>query len=41
MVEGYLQSRGLITWSASLADDWKHINAAEVVRRDGRPRREG
>src|SRR5258708_3461469 len=33
-VEGYLQSRGLTTWSADVvADDWKHINAAEVVRR--------
>jgi len=33
-VEAYLQSRGLTTWSADVvADDWKHINAAEVVRR--------
>src|SRR3954453_16958402 len=33
-VENYLQSRGLTTWSADVvADDWKHINAAEVVRR--------
>jgi peptidoglycan-N-acetylglucosamine deacetylase len=33
-VEGYLQSRGLITWSADLTgDDWKHISASEVVRR--------
>jgi peptidoglycan-N-acetylglucosamine deacetylase len=33
-VEGYLHSRGLTTWSADLvADDWKHIPAAEVVRR--------
>jgi peptidoglycan/xylan/chitin deacetylase (PgdA/CDA1 family) len=33
-VEAYLASRGLVTWSADLvADDWKHINASEVVRR--------
>jgi peptidoglycan/xylan/chitin deacetylase (PgdA/CDA1 family) len=33
-VENYLQSRGLTTWSAdAVADDWKHINASEVVRR--------
>jgi peptidoglycan/xylan/chitin deacetylase (PgdA/CDA1 family) len=33
-VEAYLQSRHLMTWSADLvADDWKHINASEVVRR--------
>jgi peptidoglycan/xylan/chitin deacetylase (PgdA/CDA1 family) len=33
-VETYLQSRHLMTWSADLvADDWKHITAAEVVRR--------
>ena len=33
-VEGYLQSRHLATWSADLvADDWRHINASEVVRR--------
>ncbi len=33
-VEGYLQSRGLVTWSADVvADDWKHITASEVVRR--------
>jgi len=33
-VENYLQSRGLTTWSADVvADDWKHINASEVVRR--------
>jgi len=33
-VENYLQSRGLATWSADVvADDWKHINASEVVRR--------
>ena len=33
-VEGYLQSRRLVTWSADVvADDWKHISASEVVRR--------
>jgi peptidoglycan/xylan/chitin deacetylase (PgdA/CDA1 family) len=33
-VETYLQSRRLMTWSADVvADDWKHINAYEVVRR--------
>jgi peptidoglycan/xylan/chitin deacetylase (PgdA/CDA1 family) len=33
-VEAYLQSRNLMTWSAdAVADDWKHINASEVVRR--------
>jgi peptidoglycan/xylan/chitin deacetylase (PgdA/CDA1 family) len=33
-VEAYLQSRRLMTWSADVvADDWKHINAHEVVRR--------
>src|ERR1051326_5301378 len=33
-VENDLQARGLVTWSADVvADDWKHINAAEVVRR--------
>jgi peptidoglycan/xylan/chitin deacetylase (PgdA/CDA1 family) len=33
-VEGYLQSRGLVTWSADVvADDWRHISASEVVRR--------
>jgi peptidoglycan/xylan/chitin deacetylase (PgdA/CDA1 family) len=33
-VEAYLQSRRLMTWSADLvADDWRHINASEVVRR--------
>ena len=32
--ETYLQSRGLVTWSADMvADDWRHINAAEIVRR--------
>jgi hypothetical protein len=33
-VENYLQSRHLMTWSADVvADDWRHINASEVVRR--------
>jgi hypothetical protein len=33
-VEAYLHSRHLMTWSADLvADDWRHINASEVVRR--------
>jgi peptidoglycan/xylan/chitin deacetylase (PgdA/CDA1 family) len=33
-VESYLQSRRLMTWSADIvADDWKHINASDVVRR--------
>jgi peptidoglycan/xylan/chitin deacetylase (PgdA/CDA1 family) len=33
-IEAYLQSRRLMTWSADLvADDWRHINASEVVRR--------
>ena len=33
-VETYLQSRRLMTWSADVvADDWRHINAFEVVRR--------
>src|SRR4051812_47272593 len=33
-VEIYLQSRHLATWSAdAVADDWRHINASEVVRR--------
>lgn len=33
-VEAYLQSRGLVTWSADVvADDWKHITAFEIVRR--------
>jgi peptidoglycan/xylan/chitin deacetylase (PgdA/CDA1 family) len=33
-VENYLLSRKLVTWSADIvADDWKHIPAAEVVRR--------
>lgn len=33
-VESYVQSRGLSLWSADVAaDDWKHITAAEVVKR--------
>jgi peptidoglycan/xylan/chitin deacetylase (PgdA/CDA1 family) len=33
-VEDYLQARRLMTWSADVvADDWRHINAHEVVRR--------
>jgi peptidoglycan-N-acetylglucosamine deacetylase len=33
-VETYLQARHMTTWSADLvADDWRHINASEVVRR--------
>jgi peptidoglycan/xylan/chitin deacetylase (PgdA/CDA1 family) len=33
-VENYLQSRGLVAWSADVVgDDWKHIPASEVVRR--------
>ena len=33
-VENYLQSRGLATFSADVvADDWRHINGSEVVRR--------
>jgi peptidoglycan/xylan/chitin deacetylase (PgdA/CDA1 family) len=33
-VESYLQTRGLATFSADVvADDWKHLTAAEVVRR--------
>jgi peptidoglycan/xylan/chitin deacetylase (PgdA/CDA1 family) len=33
-VEGFLQARGLATWSAdAVSDDWRHITAAEVVRR--------
>jgi peptidoglycan/xylan/chitin deacetylase (PgdA/CDA1 family) len=33
-IEGYLASRTLVTWSADVvADDWKHINAREIVRR--------
>ncbi len=33
-VEGYVEGRGLMLWSADFpADDWKHISAAEIVRR--------
>jgi peptidoglycan-N-acetylglucosamine deacetylase len=33
-IDEYLQARGLMTWSADfVADDWKHISAAEVYRR--------
>jgi peptidoglycan/xylan/chitin deacetylase (PgdA/CDA1 family) len=33
-VETYLSERGLMTWSADFpADDWKHIQASEVLRR--------
>jgi peptidoglycan/xylan/chitin deacetylase (PgdA/CDA1 family) len=33
-LEGYLASKSLIIWSADVvADDWKHINANEIVRR--------
>jgi hypothetical protein len=33
-VEGYLRSRALSTWSADVvADDWRRIGSAEVVRR--------
>ncbi len=33
-VEKYLASRSLMTWSADfLADDWRHIGAAEVIHR--------
>jgi peptidoglycan/xylan/chitin deacetylase (PgdA/CDA1 family) len=33
-VETYLRSRGLMTWSADFpADDWKHIQASEVLDR--------
>jgi hypothetical protein len=33
-VEKYLASRQLITWSADFpADDWRHISAAEVMKR--------
>jgi peptidoglycan-N-acetylglucosamine deacetylase len=33
-VEDYLNSRGLMIWSADFpADDWKHIKASEVYRR--------
>jgi peptidoglycan/xylan/chitin deacetylase (PgdA/CDA1 family) len=33
-IEHYLRSRSLAAWSADVvADDWKHIRAAEIVRR--------
>jgi peptidoglycan/xylan/chitin deacetylase (PgdA/CDA1 family) len=33
-IENYLASKSLVTWSADVvADDWKHINAREIVRR--------
>jgi peptidoglycan/xylan/chitin deacetylase (PgdA/CDA1 family) len=33
-VEGYLASKSLMVWSADVvADDWKHINAKEIVKR--------
>ena len=33
-IEGYLASKSLVTWSADVvADDWKHINAKEIVKR--------
>ena len=33
-VEAYLRDRGLMTWSADFpADDWKHIQASEVLKR--------
>jgi len=33
-VEGYLASKSLVVWSADVvADDWKHINAKEIVKR--------
>ena len=33
-VDALLQSHGLVSWSADVtADDWKHIQASEVVRR--------
>jgi peptidoglycan-N-acetylglucosamine deacetylase len=33
-IEEYLKSRGLQTWSVDFqADDWRHIDAAEIVRR--------
>ena len=33
-VEGYLASRGIMTWSADVpADDWRRIKAQEVVKR--------
>ena len=33
-IDDYLSSKSLVTWSADVvADDWKHINAGEIVRR--------
>jgi peptidoglycan/xylan/chitin deacetylase (PgdA/CDA1 family) len=33
-VESYLHERGLMTWSADFpADDWKHIQASEILNR--------
>lgn len=33
-VESYLASKSIVTWSADVvADDWKHISPAEIVRR--------
>ncbi|HUL89002.1 MAG TPA: polysaccharide deacetylase family protein [Pseudolabrys sp.] len=33
-IEDYLASKSLVTWSADVvADDWKHINAKEIVKR--------
>lgn len=33
-VESYLRGQGLMTWSADFpADDWKHIQASEIVNR--------
>ena len=34
VIEDYLASKSLVTWSADVvADDWKHIGAREIVRR--------
>ena len=34
VIDDYLTSKSLITWSADVvADDWKHIGASEIVRR--------
>jgi len=33
-IESYLASKSLVVWSADVvADDWKHINAKEIVKR--------
>jgi hypothetical protein len=33
-VESYLHGQGLMTWSADFpADDWKHIQASEIIKR--------